>query len=120
AGRLRVRVVEHEALADEVRVVVENRPVQIKQALLVDEELRPGRALEHFISQPRLPLPRKRVAEARAAAALDANAQSALVDALLGHQRPNLLRGDVADLNHAVGCSTFSAPFAAPAFCFFL
>src|ERR1700730_8288588 len=40
AGRFGVRVVEDEALADQVRVVVEHRTVQKNQALLVDENLR--------------------------------------------------------------------------------
>src|ERR1051326_3148007 len=76
ARRLRVRVVEHEALGDQIRVVVEDGPVQIDQALLVDEDLRVLGPFEHFVAEARLLLPRKRVAQARAAAALDADAHT--------------------------------------------
>src|SRR5262249_28252736 len=101
ARRLRVGVVEHEAFRDEVRVVVEHRSVEIQQALLVDEDLGAFRPLESFVPQTRLPLPRERVAQPRTPAALDANAQSAIVDALLGHQRADLACRAFADLNHA-------------------
>src|SRR5262249_22929276 len=101
AGGLRVRVVEHESLADQIRVVVENRPVQIQQALLVDVNLRALRALEDFVAQPRLLVPGERVAQPGTAAALDAYAKSALVDALPGHQRPDLLRGHLGNLYHS-------------------
>src|SRR5262245_40524368 len=85
AGGLRVRVVEHEALADQVRVVVENRAVQVQQALLVDVDLRAFRPLEHFVAEARLLVPGERVAQPGTAAALDADAEPTLVDALLGH-----------------------------------
>src|SRR5579862_5825449 len=111
ARRLRVRVIEHEALADQVRVVVEHGAVQVEQALLVDENLRVLGSLEHFVAEARLLLPRERVAQARTAAALDADAHAPLVETLPGHQRTDLVRGDVGDLNHdyAVGCAAFSA-----------
>src|SRR4051812_26797409 len=80
AGRLGVRVVEHETLADQVRVVVEHGPVQVQQALSVDEDLRALGTLEHLVAEPRLPFPREGVAQPRAAAALDADTQPALVD----------------------------------------
>src|SRR5215213_6366840 len=102
AGRFGVRVVEHETLADEIRVVVEHRAVQKQKALLVDEKLRSLRPLEHFIAQTGLSLPGKRIAQPGTSAALDADAQSAVADALLGHQRANLARGNFADLNHLV------------------
>src|SRR5262249_17116513 len=98
--RLRVRVVEHEALGDQIRVEVEDRAVQIEQALLVDEDPRILRPFEHFVAEARLLLPREGVAEARAPAALDADAESALVEALPGHQRLDLVSGDIGDLNH--------------------
>ena len=52
------------------------------------------------VAKTRLTLPGKRVAQARTAAALDANAESAIVDALLGHQGANFASGDFTDLNH--------------------
>src|SRR5207253_4595358 len=76
------------------------RAVQEQQALLVDEDFRAVGSFEDFVAEPRLFLPRKGVAQARAAAAFDADAQSALADALLGHQRPDLARRALADLNH--------------------
>src|SRR5882672_2566965 len=69
-------------------------------ALLVDENLRALGPLEHLVAEARLLLPRERVAETRAAAALHAHTETALGHALLGHQRPDLLRGGLADLNH--------------------
>src|SRR5258707_169432 len=76
AGRFRVRVVEHEPFADQVRVVIEHRAVQKQQALLVDKDLRVLRPFKHLVTEARLPLPLERVAQARTAAALDADAQS--------------------------------------------
>src|SRR6266550_9334424 len=69
-------------------------------ALLVDEDLRALRPLEYLVAEARLLFPRERVAETRAATALHAHTETALGDALLGHQRPDLLRGGFADLNH--------------------
>src|SRR6266516_264222 len=66
ARTLRVRVVEDEALADQGRVVVEDRAVQIQQAFPVDENLRARRTLEHLVAEPRLFFPRKRVAQSGA------------------------------------------------------
>src|SRR5262245_13656161 len=128
ARRLRVRVVEHEPLADQIRVVVEHGAVEIQQALPVHVDLRAVRPLEHFVAETRLLLPREGVAQPGAAAALDADAQSAFVDALLGHQRPDPARRNLADLNHgrnccdsyAVGCGCFSSAFTSAALCFFL
>src|SRR5215831_4866027 len=100
AGGLGVRVVEDESLADEIRVVVQHGTVQEQQAFPVDEDLRAFRTLEDLVAGPRCPLPRERVAQARAAAALHADAQPALVDALFGHQRANLASGGVRNLNH--------------------
>src|SRR5262249_15425144 len=110
-------IVEHESLADHVRVVIEHGAVEEEQALLVDEDLRAFGPFEHFVTEPGLLLPRERVAQPRTPAALDADAQPALVDALLGHQRADLVRRRLADLNHAVGCTT---PALASAACFFL
>src|SRR4029450_12190868 len=99
ARRLRVRVAEHETLADQIRVVVEHRAVEIQQALLVDVNLRAVRPFEYLVAETRLLLPRERVAQPRAAAALDADAQPALVDALLGHQRTDPARRNLGNLN---------------------
>src|SRR5262245_14017230 len=82
AGGLGVRVVEHEPLADQIRVVVEHRPVQIEQALLVDVDLRALGTLEHLVAQARLLVPGERVAQSGTAATFDAHAKPALVDAL--------------------------------------
>src|SRR5215467_9348877 len=100
AGGLGVRVVEDESLADEIRVVVQHGTVQKQQAFPVDEDLRTFRTFEDFVAGSRCPLPRERVAQARAPAALHPDAQSALIDALLGHQRPDPASGSFGDLNH--------------------
>src|SRR6185312_9167576 len=119
AGGLRVRVVEDESLRDEIRVVIEHGPVQKQQALPVHVDLGALGAFEHLVARSRGLFPRERVAQPRAAAALDADAQSALVDALLGHQRADLVRGGFRNLNHyAVGWAWVSADFSLP--CFFL
>src|SRR5439155_22038322 len=96
----RVRVVENESLAHEIGVVVENRTVQVQQALLVDKQLGPIRSLEHFVAETGLLLPGKGVAQARAPTAFDAYAQPTVVDALLGHQRPDPARRNLRDLDH--------------------
>src|SRR5580704_5133995 len=100
AGRLRVRVIEHEALADQARVVVEDGAVQVQQALLVDEDLRAVRPFEDLVADAGLLLPGEGVAQARAPAPLDADAQPALVDALLGHQLPDRARRRLTNLDH--------------------
>src|SRR5262249_5316929 len=121
AGRLGVRVVEHEPLADHVRVVVEHRAVEVEQALPVDEDLRAPGTFEHLITQARLPLPCEGIAQPRAAPALDADAQPTLVDALLGHQRADPARRGLGNLNHhAVGCALATWFAARSAGCFFL
>src|SRR5213594_4689780 len=102
AGRFRVRIVEHEPFADHVRVVIEHGAVQKQKALLVDVNRRAFRPLEHFIAQARLLLPGKRIAQPRTPAALHADAQSALVEALPGHQRADLARRALADLDHVM------------------
>src|SRR5262245_30928452 len=105
AGGLGVRIVEDEPLADEIRVVVQHGAVQVQQALPVDEDLGAFRTLEDLVARSRDSLPGERVAQARAAATLHADAQSAVVDALLGHQRADFARRRFGDLNHpyAVG-----------------
>src|SRR6185295_17168564 len=117
------------ALADHVRVVVEHGAVEIEQALLVDVDLRAVGPFEDLIAEPGLLLPRERVAQPRAPAALHADAQPTFVDALLGHQRADLARGGLTDLNHdaqklsalsqcyAVGCGCFSSAFASAVCC---
>src|SRR5439155_8189044 len=110
ARRLCVRVVEHESLADHVRVVVEHGPVEIQQALLVDEELRALGSFEDLVAEPWLFLPRERIAQSRAAAAFHADAQSAVVDALLGHQRADLARGRLRNLNHVTPWVAAASP----------
>src|SRR6266850_5555143 len=102
ARRFRVRVVEDESLAEKLGVVVERGPVQKKMALLVDEDLRALRPLEHLVAEARLALPGEGVAETRAAAALHAHTKAAFADALLGHQRPDFLRGSLGYLNHCL------------------
>src|SRR6478672_660597 len=114
AGGLRIGVVEDKPFADQARVVVEHGSVQIEQALLVDENLRAFRPFEDFIAEPRFLLPGEGVAQPRAAAALDPDAQAAILDALLGHQGPDLLRRGLADFNHR---STQSAARSSPPSC---
>src|SRR5216684_3056074 len=100
AVRLRIRVVEDEAFADQAHVVIKDGAVQVQQALLVDVDLGPRRPFEDFITETRVLLPRKGIAQARAPAAFDANAQPAVVNALLGHQRADLARRRLCDLDH--------------------
>src|SRR5206468_5184864 len=100
AGHLRVGVLEHESPGDEIRVVIQHRAIQVQQAFPVDVQFRPERSLEHLVAQTGLLLPRKDVAQSRTAAALDADAQPAIVDALAGHQGADLARGGFRDLNH--------------------
>src|SRR5687768_3814272 len=102
AGLLRVRVVEDEALCEQRRVVVECRSLQKQIALAVDEQLRPVGHGEDFIAQAGLALPPERVAEPRAAAAFHTHTKTAFADALLGHQRLDLLCRGLADLNHVI------------------
>src|SRR5688572_840656 len=97
---LGVRVVEDEPFAEQIGVVIERGAVEKEIALLVDEDLGAVGPLEHLVAKARLALPRKRVAEARAAAALDSHAEPSLADALLGHQRTDLLGGGLGDLDH--------------------
>src|SRR5215813_5763643 len=107
---LRVRIVEHETPRQQRSVVVERRAVQEQQALAIDVDLR-AVLLEDLIANPRLLLPGERVAQARTAAALHAHTETALVDALFGHQRLDLLRSGLADLNHEFNaqCSMLNA-----------
>src|SRR5258705_9617443 len=93
AGRLRVRVVEDEALRQKRGVVVERGPVQEQQALLVHEDPGAIRPLEYLVAESRLAIPRERIAQPRAAPTFYAHTKTAIADALLGHQRPDLLRG---------------------------
>src|SRR5262245_9422452 len=64
AGRLRVRVVEHEPLGQQSGVVVERRPVEKEQALAIDENPGAFRTLEHLVAGARLALPTERIAQA--------------------------------------------------------
>src|ERR1700704_2240446 len=102
AGRLRVRVVENEALGQQRGVVIESRPLEEEQALLVDEDFRAVRSVEHLVAQTRLAFPRKGVAQARTAATLHAHTKTPIADALLGHQRSDLPRCPFANLDHFV------------------
>src|SRR5262245_12050992 len=99
AGLLRVRVVEHEALRKERGVVVERRAVQEEIALLVHENLG-AVTFEDLVTETGHLLPGKGVAQARAATALDTDTQTAIADALLGHQRLDLVRRGIGNLNH--------------------
>src|SRR5712672_1611695 len=108
ASSLRVRVVEDEPFAEQARVVLEDGPVQVQEALLVDEDLRAVRPLEHLVARPRLLFPREGVTQARAAAAFDPDAESALGDALLRHQRADFPPRVFTNLNHAVVCASFT------------
>src|SRR5690242_6787540 len=90
AGLLRVRVVEHEPLGQKRRVVIERGALEEQVALLVDEDLR-AVALEDFVSCSGFLLPGECVAQSRAAAAFDADTKTTIGDALLGHQRFDLL-----------------------------
>src|SRR5688572_14496705 len=110
ARLLRVGVVEHEAFAQQGRVVVERRAVEKQIALLVDEDLG-AVPLEHLVAEARLFLPRERVAEARAAAAFDAHTKPTFRDALLGHQGLDLLRGDIGDFDHGSQWATHRGPY---------
>src|SRR4030095_2349971 len=98
AGLLRVRVVEDEALRKERGVVVERRALEEEKALLVHENLG-AVTFEDFVAETGHLLPGKGVAQARAATALDTDTETAIADALFGHQRFDLVRRRVSDLN---------------------
>src|SRR5262245_53608123 len=66
----------------------------------VDENLRALGSLEDRVAEAWLALPGERVTESRAAAAFHAHTKTAFADALLGHQRLDLLRRGLADLDH--------------------
>src|SRR5688572_2844586 len=100
AGLFGVRVVEHETLGQQRRVVIEGGSLKKQIALLVDEQLRATRSFEDLVSESRFTLPPKRVAETGASSALHAHTKTSLVDAPLGHQRLDLLCGGLTDLNH--------------------
>src|SRR5689334_22759077 len=100
AGRLGVRIVEHETFANEVRVVVEHRSVEIQKTLLVDKNLGAFRPFVDLVAETRFLLPREGVTQPRASAALDPDAQTAILNALLGHQAADLACGSFRNLNH--------------------
>jgi hypothetical protein len=83
---------EDESLSQQRGVIVERGAVEKQQALLIDENLRALGPLEYLVAEPRLLVPRERIAETGAASTLDADTQTALADALLRHQRLDLLR----------------------------
>src|SRR5262245_7125143 len=85
AGLLRVRVVEHEPLGQKRCVVVERGALEEQVALLVDKDLR-AIAFEDLVASTGLLLPGERIAQPRATAAFDADTETAIGDALLGHQ----------------------------------
>src|SRR5262245_27007803 len=70
-----VGVVEQEPLADQAGVVVERRAVDESVALLVHENARALRTLEDVVAFPGCRLPREGIAQPRAAAGFDADAQ---------------------------------------------
>src|SRR5262249_13626003 len=86
ARRFRIRVVEDEPAADEGGVVIERRSLNELIALRVDKHLRAFSALEDVIAVSRRGLPRERVAQTRAAARLDSDAQTTVGQAVFcGH-----------------------------------
>src|SRR5688572_5104026 len=101
ARLLGVGVVEDEPLGQQLGVVVENGALQEQVALLVHVDLG-AVVLEDLVAQPRLTLPREGVAEPRASTPLHANAEPPFADALFGHQRLDLPRGRVGDLDHGI------------------
>jgi hypothetical protein len=101
--------VEHEALGQKRGVVVERRALQKQITLFVDEDLR-AIPLEDLITGSGFFLPGERIAQSRAAAALDADTKTAVADALLDHQRLDLLRRAFGDLNHVVSSQLHTGP----------
>jgi len=93
--------VKDEPFADQVRVVVENRSPQEQKALFIDEDLRAIGTLEHLVAEARFLVPRKRVAQTRAATGLDADTKTTLSEALTRHQRANPGRRGLRNLNAA-------------------
>src|SRR5687767_7879596 len=83
-----------------VLVEIEHRAVEQLQAARIDEYLGAVGAFEHQIGVARAGVPRKGVAEARAAAGLDGNAQAAFGLLVLLELLANHLRSAVSDLNH--------------------
>src|SRR5687768_969892 len=98
--RLGIRVVEDEPLADQTRVVVERRAVDEAVTFRVDENLGAVRPFEHVIAGARRRLPGERVAQTRAAAGLDADAQTAIGEAVLRGHLLDELSCVLADLQH--------------------
>src|SRR5262249_35101859 len=109
---LGIRVVEHEPFAQQRRVVIERGAVQKQIAFAVDKDLRAFRTLEDLVAEPRLTLPGECVAEAGAAAAFHAYTKTAVGDALLGHQRLDLFRRGLADLDHVSIGPAKAGPYA--------
>src|SRR5579872_2740720 len=100
AAALGVRVVEDETLADEARVVIERRPVEVREALRIHVDARALGAVEHVIAVTRARFPGERIAEPGTAAGLDPDPETAARDALFGRHLSNECCGVLTDLQH--------------------
>ena len=108
AARGLVGVLEFEPLEHERLFVIEHRAAQVEHALLVAEDAHPGLALlvvlEDQVAAARRPvLELDRVAEPRAAAALDADADGRVGRAALRELRPDRLDRGRADGDRLLG-----------------
>src|SRR4051794_6932289 len=105
ARRHDVRVVHLEAGAHQRLGVVDRGAVDVAQALLVDEDADPVE-VEDLVAVVAL-VERELILEARAAAALDRDAQPRLGLLLRGEELADLLRGDVGKSDHLTPDSSY-------------
>src|SRR5687768_6376356 len=95
-----MRIGKNEALAHQAGVVIEGRAVDEPEAFRVDEHLRAIGPVEYLVAVPRTGLPGEGVAQSRAAASLDSDAEPAVrKPVLLGHF-PDELPRVLCDLHH--------------------
>src|SRR4051794_4787980 len=102
ARRLRVRVIEDEAAADQRRVVVERGSLNELIALGIDKHLRAVGPLEHVIAFARCRFPGKGVAQTGAATGFDPDAKTAAWNAIPRGHLVDQRSGVIADLKHGV------------------
>src|SRR5688500_5154713 len=111
--RFRVRIFQGETRGQQVVLVeVEHRAVEQLVALRIDEHLRAVRAFEHLIGIARRAIPRKHVAETRAAAGLHGDAQAALGLLIFLELLADDPRRALSDLNHGLLSTPLRRPSA--------
>src|SRR5262249_6252893 len=108
AGTLDVRILQIESRRHELVLEIEHRPVEIEEALAIDQELGAS-VLEDAIAVALL-IDVHLVGEPRAAPTGDLDAPSALLDPPLGDERLYLLRGLVRDSDRRHGQLALRSP----------